>query len=284
MVKNYIVLILVFFLFADEVVNAQSFYRRSRKTGLTISAGLGTASYQGDLKAPRLNLDLKGAINAGIELPVEGKFSVRGDLTWYRISSDDKALESDDSPINRNLSFRSSNIDLTVMGVLQITPTGPRPRTDISTYVMAGIGGTYFNPKAELNGTFHKLRPLATEGESYSDVALVLPIGGGISYRMNYDWSIGLEAVYRFTTTDYLDDVSTNYLGVGAFETGSIAQQLSDRRPEIGLQPWPAGTQRGDPDDNDGYFVILAKLNYHLNQGLYYKRKTNRRSKIYRRR
>ena len=49
MVKNYIAFLLVFFLFAEEVVNAQSFYRRSRKSGYVVSVGLGTATYNGDL-------------------------------------------------------------------------------------------------------------------------------------------------------------------------------------------------------------------------------------------
>ena len=64
-----------------------------------------------------------------------------------------------------------------------------------------------------------------TEGVDYGQVALVVPFGAGLNYRMNYEWSIGLDAIYRFTTTDYLDDVSDVYIGNSSF-SDPIAQQL----------------------------------------------------------
>jgi len=274
-------LILIFL--TCEFADAQSFYRRNRKTGMTLSLGLGTATYNGDLVNPTINIDLKGAASGSVEVPVNNRLSIRGELTWYRIASEDKTRDSNDSPIERNLSFKSSNFELSALGVIQITPNSPRPRTNLTTFAMIGLGGTYYNPKADLNGTTHTLRPLQTEGVDYSELALVIPFGAGFDYRINYDWSIGLEAMYRFTTTDYLDDVSTVYVDNASF-SDPIAQQLADRRPEVGEPVRPAGFQRGDPDDNDGYLIILAKVNYHLNQGLYYKRKRNRRSKIFRRR
>ena len=280
MLKKYALVFVVIFLFV-ELADAQSFYRRNRKTGYIVSVGLGTASYHGDLVPPQLNFDLKGAANAGIEFPIEGRFSLRGELMWYRLKSDDET-DLEDNSFTRNLSFKSSNWDLSVLGVFQITPAGPRPRTDFSTYILGGIGGTYFNPKAELNEVDYKLRPLMTEGEDYGDIALVLPVGGGIDWRLNYDWSIAFEAIYRFTTTDYLDDVSDVYIDNNSF-TDPIAQQLADRRPELGLDPLPAGARRGDSSDNDGYLVLMAKVRYHFNQGLYYKRKRRRPSKVFRR-
>ncbi len=282
MIRKFTIFALLIVL-GTELCDAQSFYRRNRKTGYTINGGLGTATYNGDLVNPRINFDLKGAASLGIEMPVQGRMGIRGEFTVYRIASDDKTVDSEDSNINRNLSFKSTNFELSVLGVFQITPNSPRPRTNLTTYAMAGLGGTYLNPKADLNGTTYKLRPLMTEGVDYSNIALVIPVGAGLSYRINYDWSIGLEAMYRFTTTDYLDDVSDVYVDNGSF-SDPIAQALADRRPEIGKPVLPAGAKRGDPDNNDGYLVILAKVNYHLNQGLYYKRKRNRRSKIFRRR
>ena len=282
MVKRYALAFVVIFLIC-EFAQAQSFYRRNRKTGYQITFGVGTASYHGDLKQSQVNFDASPTITGSVEFPIKGRFSLRGDLSWYKISSDDKEKEESGRPFTRNLSFTSSNFEFGVQGVFQITPTGPRPRTNFSTYALAGLGATYYNPKAELNGTKHELRPLMTEGNDYGSIALVIPIGAGFNYRINYDWSIGLEAAYRFTTTDYLDDVSEVYLGVDAFPNGSIAQQLSDRRPEIGLEPWPAGHIRGDADQNDGYLIVTARATFHFNQGLYYKRKKRRRSKIFRR-
>jgi opacity protein-like surface antigen len=202
---------------------------------------------------------------------------------WNRISADpDKEFESDGSPNRRNLSFRSDNIEIAAIGVFQITPSSPRARTDWTTYIMGGVGAAFFNPKAELNGNYEELQPLQTEGEDYGKVALVLPAGAGINYRASYEWSFGLEASYRFTTTDYLDDVSTTYIDNASF-TDPIARQLADRGPEIGAPLREAGDQRGDPDNNDGYFLVQAKVYYHFNQGMYYKRKKRRPSKVFRR-
>jgi len=280
MIKKYALAFVVIFLLC-ELADAQSFYRRNRKTGYQLTLGIGTASYHGDLKQNQINLDAKPTVSGAIEFPIKGRFNLRGEATWYKISSDDKDEEQSGRPFTRNLSFKSSNFEFAALGVFQITPTGPRPRTNLTTYLLGGIGGTLYNPKAEYNGEDYKLRPLQTEGEDYGKIALVLPVGAGFNYRINYDWSLGLEAVYRFTTTDYLDDVSKVYLGVDAFPNGSIAQTLSDRRPEIGLEPWPAGHIRGNSSDNDGYLIVMVKTTYHFNQGLYYKRKKRRPSKIW---
>ncbi len=283
MIKKYALAFLVIFLIC-ELAQAQSFYRRNRKTGYQVFFGVGTASYHGDLVAPRINLDLGGAISAGVQFPIEGRFGLRGELLWSKISADeDKTEDKNDNPFVRNLSFKSSNIDLGLMGVFRITPNSPRARTDLTTYALAGLGGTYFNPKAELNGTDYELRPLQTEGEDYSSVALSIPLGLGANVRLSYEWSIALEAIYRFTTTDYLDDVSDVYVDNGSF-SDPIARQLADRRPEVGLPVLPAGSRRGNSSNNDGYLAIQAKVNYHFNQGMYYKRKKRRPSKVFRRR
>jgi len=282
MVKRYALAFVVIFLIC-EFAEAQSFYRRNRKSGYQLGLSLGIASYHGDLAEAKVNFDPNFAVAGDIQFPVEGRFSVRGSLMWYRISAiPDKEFESDNSPNRRNLSFRSNNIEVSALGIFTLTPSSPRARTDWTTYLMGGIGATFFNPKAELNGTFHKLQPLNTEGENYSKVALVIPVGIGINYKMSYEWSIVLEGSYRFTTTDYLDDVSTRYIDNNSF-TDPIAQQLADRGPEIGVALRSAGDQRGNSDDKDGYLLIQAKVNYHLNQGMYYKRKKRRRSKIFRR-
>jgi len=190
MIKKFALAFIVIFL-ACELAQAQSFYRRNRKTGYQVGLSLGVASYHGDLAKAKVNFDPNFAVAGDIQFPVEGRFSVRGSLMWNRISAiPDKEFESDGSINRRNLSFRSDNIEVTAMGIFTLTPSSPRARTDWTTYVMAGLGGTFFNPKAELNGTWHNLQPLQTEGEDYSKIALVIPVGIGINYRMSYECSI----------------------------------------------------------------------------------------------
>ena len=282
MLKKYSIALILVLLICD-LADAQSFYRRNRNTGYLVTFGLGTASYQGDPVNPQVNFDLSGVVTGGIEIPINNtELSIRTDLTWFKLSADDKLTTSNDNPINRNLSFESSNLEFSVMGVYKIINYDPR-RSPVEVYAMVGLGGTYFNPKADLNGTLIALQPLQTEGVDYSRLTLVVPGGLGVRFRFAYNWGVGIEGMYRLTTTDYLDDVSSVYVDNGSFIDANAAA-LADRRPEIGLPVRPAGFQRGDADDNDGYFTIAIKANYYLNKGLYYKRKRNRRSKIFRRR
>ena len=63
--------------------------------------------------------------------------------------------------------------------------------------------------------------------------------------------------------TDYLDDVSNQHVDPASF-SDPIASALADRRPELGLPAVPAGTQRGNPSDDDGYFLFTVKVEYYL--------------------
>ena len=107
-------------------------------------------------------------------------------------------------------------------------------------YIFGGVGGFYYEPSGydrfiDLNGNIvgsgikYKLRPLHTEGqgmeggpdgfgkdkngnpETYSPVAMCIPLGFGLKKAFNGNAGIKFEAGFRFTNTDYLDDVSTNY-------------------------------------------------------------------------
>ena len=75
--------------------------------------------------------------------------------------------------------------------------------SQINLYLYAGIGGVFFNPK--VNDAM-KNAPAYTPG--YSKTAIVLPVGIGLKYVINQNWSIGGEFGVRFTTTDYLDAYS----------------------------------------------------------------------------
>ena len=59
---------------------------------------------------------------------------------------------------------------------------------------------------------------------------------------------------------------------------------LADRGPEIGSPAREAGKIRGNPDENDGYFILNAKVEYFIPAGILFsgknkvkKRRTKRR-------
>ncbi len=109
----------------------------------------------------------------------------------------------------------------------------------IMPYAIAGISVFYHDPRAktpldyqgpEGAGEWVRLKPLRTEGQGltrefssdptrrgtsyddlYSLIQVAVPIGLGVRTRLSKRIDIAFEIAYRFTFTDYLDDVGGNY-------------------------------------------------------------------------
>src|SRR5690606_21083476 len=81
-------------------------------------------------------------------------------------------------------------------------------RSTWNPYVFAGIGVSTNNPKTLLDGEWIDLRPLQLENNPYEKYVLVFPMGLGLKYKLNSYVDLILEGNYRFTMTDYLDDIS----------------------------------------------------------------------------
>ena len=78
----------------------------------------------------------------------------------------------------------------------------------------------------------------------------VFPLELGIKYSLNERINIGFEILHRFTTTDYLDDVSKTYVDPAAFPPNpdgspSNALLLSDRSYELGESNWYSRSSAG---------------------------------------
>jgi hypothetical protein len=76
------------------------------------------------------------------------------------------------------------------------------------------------------------------------------------------------EAVYHFTRTDYLDDVSTTYApdAFPALPDGSpsTAFLLQDRSYETGSSIGIKGRQRGNSLQKDAYLTLQVGLSFNL--------------------
>lgn len=180
----------------------------------------------------------------------------------------------------RNLSFRSKIAEVQ-LGV-EVHPLffknydeDDPPR--LSPYFVVGAGYFSFDPEASLNGTWYRLAPLSLEGQGFReypdrkpyDLRQVNLLGGlGLKYEINDFFNARIEVVHRKLFTDYLDDVSTDYINPALFSQylpsvqAGIAQQLYFRRNELNAsdaQPLP-DDERGDPKDKDAYFTIQAKI------------------------
>jgi hypothetical protein len=248
-------------------VNAQSFYSYRRDRDFIISIGSGTTNYFGEMVNPGSWGETKPNILVGAEYYLSNRIAARGELAWFQISGDDK--KANDDRDERNLNFQSNNFELNVTGVVYLSPQGVRfyQRSKLNIYAFAGVGLLYMNPTTRDDaGEKHALQPLMTEGVKYSRFQPVIPFGGGVKIKVNPFINVLVEAGYRLTFTDYLDDVSSvRYVDYSKLSSPK-AIELSDRRGE-NMPPGDLRTtlgRRGNPEKNDHYMMINVKAQYYL--------------------
>jgi hypothetical protein len=249
-----------------EVSFAQSFYAIRKSRSLILVAGTGTSTYFGELSNPGDYLDAKLNINAGLQYYLSRHISIRSEVTWFTLEGSD-AKSGSESRIPRNLSFKSSNFEFNVTGAVNLFANGNRyyRRPSFNVYGFAGIGFMYFNPKTEYQGQTYALQPLQTEGVSYNRSGLVIPYGLGARFKVGPNLNISIEGGYRTIFTDYLDDVSGPTYADPATLSSDLSRALADRRAERDPNyPILPNQIRGNPDSNDGYFLLNIKAEYYL--------------------
>jgi len=264
-------LILVFIALVPFLAEAQSFYAIRRPRNLTVYGGTGTALYKGELVNPNELGKVRYNIVVGSEYFFSRRFTVRTELTWFRIAGSDK--NANDDRVERNLSFFSNNQELAVTGTVHLMkePKEFYKRSALNVYAFAGVGLLHMNPKAEMDGEKHALQPLQTEGTKYSRFQMAIPYGFGVKLMINPIYNIIIEGGYRTTFTDHLDDISIKRYPDPTTLSSDLSRAFSDRRQERiddeGLDetvPPPGTGVRGNPDQKDGYFIMNVKLQYYL--------------------
>ena len=140
-------------------------------------------------------------------------------------------------------------------------------------YLFAGIGGAHFTPQGTNQaGDWVNLAPLNTEGQGlegapkdYSQLTMVFPVGLGMKYNITREIGVQFEMGMRFTTTDYLDDVSTQYYDGAAIEAayGSVAKEMADKR-YTSPGRFSEGGIRGKDEKKDVYMFGLLTLTYRI--------------------
>lgn len=249
----------------SSFTEAQSFYSARRERSLILSGGLGTSTYYGDLANSNAYIKANPNVNAALQYFLTNRIGARVELNWFTLAGDDKDANGG-GRVERNLSFQSSNFELSAVGMINLFTHGDRfyRRPGINIYGFAGIGLLYFNPKAtDQLGNSVSLQPLKTEGVAYSLVAPVIPFGLGIRFKVNPMFNLSIEAGFRKTFTDYLDDVSTTYPGASSFNGDAQAIYFSDRRVDPALNG-TAGGIRGNSNSLDSYLLLNAKVEYYL--------------------
>ncbi len=219
-------------------------------------------------------------------------FAVKFAFNYLRIEGDDK-LTINEGRKYRNLSFRNDIYDLetTVQWLFYSSnkPLGVYSRSNVffTAYLFGGVGGFYHNPKTLYQGSYIALQPIKTEGVEYSKFGYCLPFGAGFYVTINKrrrSHRIGLEVNWRYTNTDYLDDISKAEWVNPSDLPSATAADLHNRNDEVMDQPagfdknygWQ-GTDingdavnrapRGDPNDKDSYISVNITYGIALKKG-----------------
>lgn len=269
------VFIICFILFTTTVTKAQWLW--------DYGFALGVSNYLGDIGGKEKTrrdfvADMKMAktrwnVGGFVRYKVHPKVSVKLALDYLRIEGDDK-LSSNPARNARNLNFKNDMFDLAVTGQVFFYEDNDlgntyRYRNGFRAYFFAGVGAYYSNPKTLDGGV--ALRPLHTEGVSYSLVGINIPAGIGFYFTFHKKHRIGYELNYRTTFTDYLDDISGNYPDDPSM---SGDPSLSLRTPELGVtiteenaglyQSHDWGQKRGDKTHKDAYMTMSLSYSYVL--------------------
>lgn len=278
-----------------------SLYAQSVSLGkVEVGVGLGPLFFLGDLGG---NIGRGTTLVKDVNFPATnlsfGAYVNVQPTEWlgFRFAFNSGRLEGADSLINekgsaetyrkvRNLHFRSKITE--AYAAVELYPTVFIEQYDglmgkLRPYGLLGVGVFHFNPQTQYyspNGTVRwvNLQELRTEGQGmaeypnqkvYNLTQLMIPMGVGAKYYVSDNMYLGLEILHRKTFTDYMDDVSTNYINPDLFdkyllpENAVVAKQVYYRGFTQNSRP-SDGEMRGQRRNNDAYFSTLIRCGWRL--------------------
>ena len=264
--KKYFVFLIIITAFN---IKARAQYEAVQEGEYGITAGV--AHYFGDLNNRASFNRPKIALGAFYRKQFNNYAGVRLTAHFAQLGYSDQYSQNEYQR-TRNLSFNTNIFEIALRGdfnFFQYNPTDPQH--SFTPYATIGVGVFSYDPYAYLGGQKYYLRPLDTEGETfykgrkaYGTTAICVPIGMGIKYAVTDKVNISFEIAYRFTTTDYIDDVSTTYVGIDKFPASSVAAQLQDRSYELGVPIGAEGRQRGFSKQKDAYAIAEFGLSFNI--------------------
>jgi hypothetical protein len=179
----------------------------------------------------------------------------------------------------RNLDFKSQLVELAATYEVNffkyslISSRGTKESKHWTPYVFMGLSLFYYKPYTKLNGEKYILESIGTEGQKsannpsrnrgYDNYAIAIPYGIGVKIGLSQNWALNIEASSRITFSDYIDDVSNNYVepdDVNYIIDGiNVGPQLADKsNPKIGIP----GKQRGTSKDKDRFMFVGVGITY----------------------
>jgi hypothetical protein len=311
-------------------LKGKKFQFGKEKTYSSLGISINALNYYGDLapKPSRISTDVSFT-RPGLGISFSHRFGPRysitagfmyGTLTGGDAESAKKGdAENGVYRYNRNLSFRNRIKELSLVATFDLFENQATyvSRVRWTPYAFIGVAVFHHNPQAlapltDLNGNilpgggqWVNLRELGTEGQfsnlaetdanygikSYKLIQLAIPFGLGARFRINQVMDFSAELSFRYLFTDYIDDVSANYVDLGVLNSEmsramSYRSNESDILSDAQLVPTVArngatynllpgygqehaDNMRGNSNDNDIYMVTTFKLTYILGKTIH---------------
>lgn len=216
------------------------------------------------------------------------RYTLQGQFMYGTLSASDHSSASPNTDESRprylrNLSFRNHIKELSVVAYFDLFKNESTyiSRVKWTPYVYLGIAGFLMNPQGKAPATdlhgkplaeagkWVDLQPLGTEGQ-YSTLAptdvnygikpyhllqAAIPIGVGARFRLNEVMDLWGDIGFRYTFTDYLDDVSGNYVDLYKLKS-PLAEAMSYRTNELGAPTSPS--TYSDPNNPGKTYTVQA--------------------------
>ncbi|MEO7444100.1 MAG: DUF6089 family protein [Ferruginibacter sp.] len=269
-------IVIIYLALSAAFLSASAQYENIQLGDFGITAG--AAHYFGDLNTRAAVNRPKPVVGIFFRKQFSNYIGMRVSAHYAQLGYSD-VYSKNEYQVLRNLSFNSNIWELAVHGDFNFFKYIPSDLNHLYTpYITLGVGVFSYDPYAFYDGQRQFLRPLGTEGQTsgymgrkeYGSMALCVPFGVGFKYSLTDKMNFSIEVSHRFTTTDYLDDVSTTYAGADKFPDGpdgaSLARLLQDRSYEIdpvdpiGIE----GRQRGFSKQKDQYLFAELGISFNI--------------------
>lgn len=256
----------------------------------TLSLTANAMNYYGDLspKPGQLSTDIgftKPAVGLSFSHRFGPRYSLTGSFMYGSLKGSDESADRNDSEngvfrYQRNLSFRNRVKELSIVASFDLFENQSLyiSRVSWTPFAYVGVAVFHHNPQAQVPdtdingipfanaGEWVDLEPLGTEGQhatlqaddvnhgikEYKNIQMAIPFGIGARFRLNELMDISVEFGLRYLFTDYMDDVSKNYVDLGVFGNNELAKAMSYRGNELN----PTNTTTYIGRDGNSYTVI----------------------------
>ena len=271
--KKIALVLLVGFVSFSSRAQVMDSYIQEGEFGLAVGLG----HYFGDLNTRAALNRPKFSAGAFFRKQFSNYIGVKVAANYARLGYSD-IYSGNEAQKRRNLSFNTNIWELSLSGDFNFFKFYPGiSGYNYTPYVSLGIGVFSYDPFAYLNNEKHFLRPIGTEGQGspaypertpYSSMGVSFPLAVGFKYNITPKTNMFFEVGYRFTNSDYIDDVSSVY-APDAFMPlpngdPSIGMLLADRSYETGTPIGIKGRQRGISAQKDAYVLAQIGLSFNI--------------------